>query len=90
MSSDCNNKNKFIACNSSNCMKCKDKKLSDMTFLGDSGTSQTFTSEIIDFSTYEKSQTVLEYKQQTKIQSCVLLEKEQFSLLMKLILVMAK
>ena len=54
LSSDCNNKNKFFACNSSNCVKCKDKKLSDLTFLGDSGTSQMFTSEIPDFSTYEK------------------------------------
>ena len=53
LSSDCNNKNKFFACNS-NCVKCKDKKLSDLTFLGDSGTSQTFTSEISEFSTYEK------------------------------------
>jgi hypothetical protein len=54
LSSDCNNKNKFFACNSSNCVNCKNKKLSDLTFLGNSGTSQTFTSKISDFSTYEK------------------------------------
>ena len=52
LSSDCNNKNIFFACNSSNCVKCKDKKLSDLTFLGDSGPLQT--SDISDFSTYEK------------------------------------
>ena len=39
LSSICNNKNRFFACNSSNCVKCKNKKLSDLTFLGDSGTS---------------------------------------------------
>jgi hypothetical protein len=54
LSLDCNNKNKFFACNSSNCVNCKNKKLNDLTFLGDSGTSQTFTCEILDFSTYEK------------------------------------
>ena len=54
LSSDCNNKNKFFACNSSNCVKCKDKESSDLTFPGDSGASQMFTSEISDFSTYEK------------------------------------
>jgi hypothetical protein len=35
-------------------VNCKNKKLNDLTFLGDSGTLQTFTSEISDFSTYEK------------------------------------
>jgi hypothetical protein len=54
LSSDCNYKNRFIACNSSYCVNCNNKKLNDLTFLGDSGTSQTFTSEISDFSTYEK------------------------------------
>ena len=54
LSSDCNNRNQLFACNSSNCVKCKDKKLSDLTFLCDSGTSQMFTSEISDFSTDEK------------------------------------
>ena len=52
LSSDCNNKSKFFACNSLNCVKCKGNKLSDL--LGNSGASQTFTSEILDFSTYEK------------------------------------
>jgi hypothetical protein len=41
-------------CNSSNCVNCKNKKLSDLTFLGNSGTLQMFTFEISDFSTYEK------------------------------------
>ena len=54
LSSDCNNKNKFFACHSSNCVKCKDKKSTDLTFLGNSGASQTFTSKISDFPTYEK------------------------------------
>jgi hypothetical protein len=35
-------------------VNCKNKKLNDLTFLGDSGAPQTFTSEISDFSTYEK------------------------------------
>jgi hypothetical protein len=54
LSSDCNNKNKVFACNSSNCVNCKNKKLNDLTFLGDSSASQTFTFEISNFSTYEK------------------------------------
>jgi gag-polypeptide of LTR copia-type len=54
LSLDCNNKNIFFACNSSNCVNCKNKKLNNLTFLGESGASQTFTSEISDFSTYEK------------------------------------
>jgi len=56
LSSDCNNKNKYFACNSSKCVKCKghSKNFKDLTFLGDSGASQTFTSEYTDFSTYEK------------------------------------
>jgi hypothetical protein len=52
LSLDCNNKNNVFACNSSNCVNYKNKKLNDLTFLGDSGTSQTFTS--LDLFTYEK------------------------------------
>jgi GAG-pre-integrase domain len=35
-------------------VNCKNKKFNNLTFLGDSGTSQMFTSEIPNFPTYEK------------------------------------
>jgi hypothetical protein len=78
LSLDCNNRNKFFACNSSNCVNCKNKNLNNLTFLGDSDAHKCSLLRFQISLHMRRSLTVPKYKQQTRQLSCMLLEKEQF------------